>query len=170
MENFIFYKGLFEKELSRKVEIENSINIPVGILTLLISSLFFLVKNISKNINYSEKTVIMLAALSITLSFIFLTKSFNNFFKGFNYKNLPDTIELRNYQLNLYDYNSQVKKDKKESFEIYLIDNYVQMTDNNLKINRKRLYDLFISKTLIIISISLTMILGIMIILKNNIL
>ncbi|RZN80966.1 MAG: hypothetical protein EVB11_11045 [Winogradskyella sp.] len=170
MENFNFYKELFEKELSRKVEIENSVNIPIGILTLLISSVFFLNKNIYGKTDFLIKIGMVLIVISITLSFVFLTKSFNNFFKGFKYKNLPDTIELRNYQLKLNEYNSQVKKDEKESFKNYLIDNYIQMTDNNLKINRKRLYDLFISKTFIIISIILTMILGIIIISKNNIL
>ena len=161
MKNFEFYKGLFDRELSRKTDIENSINIPIGIIALIFGTNYYLIKEF-QSLDYCYlKILLMVIIISIMISIFFLAQSFNNLFIGFNYKNLPDTNDLRKYQTDLEKYNSEVSKKEKEKFEDYLINNFIVMTDNNLKINRKRLLSLYRGKTFMIISFLFTTILGI---------
>lgn len=166
MENFEFYKGLFDKEQDRKSEIENSVNISVGILTIIVATVYFLVRDTFANFQLIEKILLVLNALSVSLSVVYLSKSFNNLFKGFRYENLPNTKELRDYQIKLHE-KHQKSGYGHEKFESYLLENYVEMTDINFKINRTRLNNLYLGKTFMILSIALTIGMGIVLIINN---
>lgn len=167
MNTFEFYKDLFSKELSRKNEIESAVNIPIGIITFIVAVNYYFVSEFNSNISVIIKVILTLIVLSLIISIFFLAKSFNNLFTGFKYQNLPDTKELRLYEKNLKAFNKEVKKKEQEHFEDYLIDNFVNMNDNNLKINRNRLLNLYRGKTFMIISLFLTSIFGIIFILKK---
>ena len=86
-----------------------------------------------------------------------MIKSYNNLFKGFAYKNLALTKEIRKFEtIDIPKYNEQVDEKEKISFETELINRLISVTDNHTIFNDKRSLDLYKAKTFVIISLILT--------------
>lgn len=151
MDDLSFYKSLYERELSRKNDLDNAINIPFSTMTILAGLIYYILSDI-KTINENWYILlIFLVIISFLLTFtsvFFISKSYNNLFSGFKYLNFPSTIELRNYQKELNQFNS--KSSEIYPFTDYLIECYVKYADHNIKINDKRGLFLFRAKRLII--------------------
>ena len=159
MNDLEFYRQIFEKELSRKKDLNDSVNIPIGLSTLIIALLSFINMEMKFDVIELPGIISGLVLLSLLLAIFFLTKSYNNLLRGYNYLNLPHTNELRSYQMKIEKYNQEVDRQERESFEIYLINNYAEMADKNGKVNKIRYYQLYLAKTTLMISIMLSMIL-----------
>ncbi|MBN4058021.1 hypothetical protein JYT34_01110, partial [Olleya sp. AH-315-K02] len=118
MNDLDFYKSIYDRELNRRKDLDSSISIPIGILSLLIGLIsFFYSNNEYKKIIDENLIVIFLLGISLLgmiLSILFLIKSFNNFMRGFNYRNLSYLKNIRNYQtVEIPNYNSKVGDEKK---------------------------------------------------------
>jgi len=161
MNTYIFYKSIYDRELNRRKDLDNSINTPITILTLIVgvNSIYIeksLVANFLKEFGIVEIVYIFLSC-SIILSIFFLTKSYNNLFKGFDYRNLALTSEIRKFEtIDIPKYNEKVYKCDNISFELELVNRLVSVTDNHIIFNDKRSLDLYKSKTCIIISLIVT--------------
>lgn len=159
--NFQFYSNLYQAERKRRLDIDNSLNIPIVILTGLVGLLYFVLSKSSHITSLYSLTIIkscsILSIFSIASSLFFLTRAFNNWFKGFNYLALPRPSELKTYQDELVKYNQQVSKNDKVKFNDYLIGKYIEFADNNTQINDFRGVNLFYSRIAIILSLFLVL-------------
>ena len=98
-----------------------------------------------------------------------MTKSYNNFFKGYKYSNLSYLKEIRRYEKNdLENYNKQVDEEKRIDFTNVIIDKLSEITDENIIINDLRAEDLYKSRTFIIVSFVLTTIKLVLLVFLNS--
>jgi len=173
MNDLDFYKSIYDRELSRRKYLDSSISIPIGILSLLIGlvSYFYSATEYKVIINENLGVIILLAIsiLAMILSIIYLIKSYNNFLRGFNYKNLSYLKNIRKYQkVEIPEYNKKVSKEKQITFENKLIDRLINITDTNTAINDKRAFSMYWSKTFITIALAVLFIAIIYILIKQS--
>lgn len=168
MDEMNFYKTLYERELSRRYELDKLINIPITLISLNTGIIIYLLKNFAfdncSNISSFFSFFIFITFGVIIASTIYIAFSFNNLFKGFLYKEFSYPQNLKNYYDKIVEFNKN--NDKKEDFDIYLINKYINCSDNYTKINDKRSLNLYRAKTLIITSYFLTFICIILYIIK----
>lgn len=161
MDSYAFYKSLYDRELNRRKDLDNALNIPVSILTLLIGINSVYLKNnqiaeIYKLFELINFTLILIGLSSI-ISIYFLIKFYNNWFKGFSYRNLAYTNELRHFEtISVPEYNNLVEESEKLSFEKELITRLNSVTDNHIILNDQRNLDLYRAKTFLVITLILT--------------
>lgn len=161
MESYNFYKSIYDRELNRRMDIDKSINIPITILTLIIG-----LNSIYTDRAFFEdffckleivQVMIITIGITILISAFFLIKSYNNLFKGFAYRNLALTKDIREFETKqIPDYNSQVNEEDKLTFETELIERLIKVTDNHTTFNDQRSLDLYRAKTFLIVSLILT--------------
>ncbi len=161
MESYDFYKSIYDRELTRRMDLDKSINIPITILTLIIGlNSIYTDESLFQNFFCEFGTVkIMILIIGITLfiSTFFLIKSYNNLFKGFAYRNLALTKKIREFETKqIPEYNAQVNVEDKLTFETELIERLIVVTDNHTIFNDRRSLDLYRAKTFIIVSLILT--------------
>ncbi len=182
-----FYKDLYESESARKHQIDNSVQFPTTILTLLIGAFYYIltseVLDIIKpeSILYKAFLVIIISAfvVSIIMTITFLLIMFHNIKN--KYKYIPSPENLKERQLLLFEHYTNnhcelKKKEKKRNgikyskaeFEKELLEYYIECANNNQMINDRRLKEYYYTRTLLMISIiSLTLMVSI--ILTQNI-
>jgi hypothetical protein len=84
-------------------------------------------------------------------------KSYNNLFRGFSYRNLALTTEIREFETKaIPEYNEKVEDVEKISFETELINRLITVTDNHTVFNDNRSLNLYRAKTFLIVSLILT--------------
>lgn len=157
MSDLEYFKSLFDREQVRKVELNNEINIPIGIITLISGGVILVFKEAVTSLCSLSFLMIVVIGSLLMASVLYLAKSYNNLFKGFKYKYLPDSMEMYKHKKDLKNYNRKVNKAEQECFKDYLIENYANLNSTNMKINRSRLQYLYVAKTLVIIALILTM-------------
>lgn len=173
MNDLDFYKSIYDRELSRRKNLDDSITIPIGIISLLIGLISFFYTNsdykaIIMN-DYLILSILGLSIISITLSIIFITKSYNNFLRGFDYPNFAYLRQIRELQTKtIPDYNNKVRPEKHVCFESELIGRLITITDENTKINDRRSFDSYLAKTFIIITLTILFISTIYLLIQNS--
>lgn len=161
MESYNFYKSIYDRELNRRMDLDKSINIPITILTLIIGLNSIYTDRAFFEDFFCEleivQVMIITIGITILISAFFLIKSYNNLFKGFAYRNLALTKDIREFETKqIPDYNSQVNEEDKLTFETELIERLVKVTDNHTTFNDQRSLDLYRAKTFLIVSLILT--------------
>jgi len=163
MDNLAFFKSIYDRELARRLELNDALNIPIGIIAILTAVLSYIISNLKSCSDPVLFWIILsFTVIAIILSFIsifFLALSYNNIFKGHDYRNLALTKEIRKYQADLEKYNHEVtKNENKIDFENILIDKLNYYTDIHILINDFRQIKLYYAKSLIIGSTFCTLI------------
>ena len=158
MNSFDFYKGLYDNAVSRRFDLDNALNIPVGLIVILLTLMAFIISslNFSKNItvNWIIIGFLLISLILLLRAIFFLSKSYTDFFKNYRYLNLPFSYYLRKYQLDLESYNSKMKDEKdKIDFENQLIEQLNQFTDNHIITNEYRAKTLAKAKAAIVLSV-----------------
>lgn len=161
MDSYQFYKSLYDRELNRRKDLDAAINLPITILTILVAANSYL---LGKEESIHQKCLIVISnillaflLISFLVSIFYLIRSYNNLFKGFGYRNLGLTTEIRNYEINdIPKYNAQVGDTEKLDFEKIIIEKLTQYTDDHITFNDKRSLDLHRAKTFIIVTLILT--------------
>ena len=161
MDSYQFYKSLYDRELSRRKDLDAAINLPITILTILVAANSYLT---GKQESIHQKYLIVISNILLVLlitsflvSIFYLIRSYNNLFKGFGYRNLGLTTEIRNFELiEIPKYNAQVDEKENLNFEVLIIDKLTQYTDDHIVFNDKRSLDLHKAKTFIIVTLVLT--------------
>lgn len=157
MNTYLFYKSIYDRELKRRGDLDNSINIPITILTLIIGLNSIYIDDSFLHEFGIVQIIAIAIALVLSISMFFLIRSYNNFLSGFSYENIPLIKEIRNYEIKeMPNYNTKVEEEHKLSFEIYIIDELIHATDSHIKYNDKRSLDIYRAKSFIIVSLILT--------------
>jgi hypothetical protein len=134
MDNYELYKEFYFFEINRKNELNNAINIPVLILSIIVSIHFFLFsQKMNCLIILFGKVLAVITLLSMIYSIYFLLKSFSNFHKSYEYREMPLMTEVYLYEKGV---------DKKETFETFLVEEFSDCATHNFEINKTRTEDL----------------------------
>ena len=161
MDSYQLYKSVYDRELNRRNDLDAAINLPITILTVLVAANSYLIRKPEAvhffGIIVLSNILLALILVSFLVSVFFLTRSYSNLFKGFGYRNLGLTAEIRNFELNeIPKFNDQVDEKRKLNFEKIIIDKLTKLTDDHIMFNDKRSLDLYKAKTFIIVTLILT--------------
>ncbi len=173
MDKLSFYKSIFDKEQNRRNELNNAINQPITLVTVLVGLLYFIYNKVDlKDFSFINSIIIIILIYSICSFLIcvyYLALSFNNLLKGFEYKDFPKTDELFNYNKQLEDYNLKVNENEKINFDDYLVEKYVEYSASFVAINDKRSLYLYMGKKSLIVILALEIVTIILLLIKLNI-
>jgi|688.fasta_scaffold777998_1 hypothetical protein len=161
MDSFSFYKGIYDRELNRRKDLDSAINTPVTILTVLFTANFYLLNKIPKpktiNDLTIEEVIFVIIFIIVAVSIFYLTKSYNNLFRGFVYRNIAKASQIREFESStIPKYNLECEKGKELNFENELINKLTKIAENHTVMNNTRSLDLYKTKTFIIIALILT--------------
>jgi hypothetical protein len=146
----------YHKENDRRLSLNDSLNIPIGILTGLFALFFYIAKEFTfSKENYLTVEIIFISCLVISLTLWIsavcnLFMSYNKLFKGYEYKGLPYPTELSDQYRNLESFVKQNKTelDKETTADsIYeeqleqMINEYLDTNINNNDTKSHHLYD-----------------------------
>lgn len=163
MNDLEFYENWYDKEEQRRTSLENSLNIPIGILTVNFILQFYLIKEFDFKISTLYEEIFLISA--VVFSFIaalvatyYLLKSYHRIYKGFEYKGLPYPSELLEYKNQLKKYYQDFAInypgiDSDKEFEKYLLNKYVTYIDQNAYNNDYKAKTLHSSRRYIFISL-----------------
>jgi len=156
MEQEEFYKDQYDKSLDQKNEINISLSTPIGILTALIASLYFVSTNFDFN-NDQKLSIpfIIIGSLSLLVlgrSIYHLIRAFSDFHNGYNYAYLNDTDVLNAYYQGLVSfYQSQASVvtnatgiiAAREEFDEYILKELINSAGINQKNNKSKIFQRF---------------------------
>ncbi|MCY0977176.1 hypothetical protein PGH12_01335 [Chryseobacterium wangxinyae] len=152
MDTTNFYKEIHFKEIERKHTLNNSFQLPILILTTLVTVNIYIAKQ-----NYNDclfkilQIVLFLNLIGFILCLFFLLKSFNNLFKNHNYKELANPNEI-------YDYEKELKSEKRSSeFEPYIKKILCEISGHNFEINKERTEQLANAKNFLFLCVILSL-------------
>jgi len=172
METLEFYKSIFDKEQYRRTELNNAVNQPVTLVTILSGLLYFLFDTADLKgytpLNFIILHLFIIGFFFFLISIYYLSLSFNNLLKGFDYLDFPKTKELYDYFHNLEKEGNNPTEPPQIPFDKYLIKKYVTYADNYVEINDKRSLYLHKAKKFIILVLAAEIITLILILVKNN--
>ena len=143
------YKDVYYKELERKNQLEDSLMLPVGIVTALSTGLFYLVTNFNYKCNSYLKYIFIVLVI-ISLIFIIITiyqliRAYNNFTFGYEYHYLSYSAEIEKYYSDLIDFFKSKKHSKEKTviesnkiIEQFFIDEFITKSDFNCYNNDKK--------------------------------
>ncbi|MCZ8354108.1 MAG: hypothetical protein O9340_05200 [Cyclobacteriaceae bacterium] len=163
MDKLQFLIDWYNKEEDRKASVENSLNIPIGILTVLFAIQFYLVKDFDfVSCRNWERIFLLVFVIASALSSLatgwFIFKSYHKFPHEYKYGGIPYPTQLIKYEKELVEYykenGSQFDNVSGESkFEEYLQNKLAEHIDKNSFNNDEKYRFLNISKRFIFLSI-----------------
>ncbi|BDB52149.1 hypothetical protein [Flavobacterium ammonificans] len=152
MKNLEIYKEFYFREIDRKNELNNIINIPIIIITGIISvQFYFYSQQIENSLKIYLEVLSIISALSILYSIFYLLKSFGNFFKNHSYKELNEMNSIYKYERELIKEQKKTA-DAESLFLEYLNEQFSDCASHNFLINKTRTEDIAKSKKGIFIS------------------
>jgi len=172
MDNYSFYKGLYDRELARRKDLDSALSVPVAVTSLLIGLITYLISNndfeLSDWSSYVPTSLIILSSITVFSSILYLAKSSNNLFRGYKYMNFPLSKDIRKYQIQLK--NSKGTESASVRFQNEIIDKMNNYTDHHTNLNDKRAYYLYRAKSLMIAVLFMTLIATTTLLLKKYLL
>lgn len=152
MNEFDFYKEYYFYELKRKDDLYNMINIPLLIITAIISIHIYLFKYYKNfKIISVEGLFVAITFLLICLTVFYLVNSYSNKLKAHSYKEIAGMNDL-------YQYKKQLSKEKESSFYEDLKEKLAECSQHNFEINKNRTEQIAKAKIFLILSIASTLI------------
>jgi len=161
MDSFTFYKSLYDRELSRRTDLDNGLNIPLTVLTIVVAANAYLIRDFGfiKSFKDIHLTHIIFAMLIVILAvaIFYMMRSSNNLLKGFAYKNFAYVTQIREYEYQIKAYNEKMLEDKdKIDFGSKIITKLATLTDDHIIFNDKRSRDLYRCRACLGIALILT--------------
>lgn len=154
-ERLDLYKERYYFELSRKDQLKNGVAIPLGLVTLLLGSLEYLIVNSDK---INQPIIKFFAGITIIITVCFIVRSgyliWKSYYK-YSYLYMPNCQELDNYWSNINGYCQQYPDFGKGTniYETYLLEEYKKNADINITLNNTRTDLLFRATTSILIAL-----------------
>ena len=131
MKNLEIYKEFYFREIDRKNELNNIINIPIIIITGIISvQFYFYSQQIENSLKIYLEVLSIISALSILYSIFYLLKSFGNFFKNHSYKELNEMNSIYKYERELIKEQKKIA-DAESLFLEYLNEQFSDCASHN---------------------------------------
>jgi len=167
--DYNFYKDLHNRELTRRKELDDATNLPIGIISIFIGMLSFFIKESKTLFSDCMMTILFfIIVLLLVISVVFIICSLNNFIVNNSYSYLPLPNELLLYEQQIIEHNKLVDNSNDHiSFQDYLKSNYSNIASFNKKINDKRSLALYRSKNCLIVTVFLSLILILIHLLKT---
>lgn len=163
MDRLQFLIGWYNREEDRKASVENSLNIPIGILTLLFVVQFYLIKefNFGNCANWELISLLILvtvSCLSSLLAGFYIFKSYHNFPREYKYGGIPYASQLLKYENDLIEFYKQNATHfnnvtGEEKFMEYLQNKLAEQIDKNSFNNDEKYRHLNVSKRLVFFSV-----------------
>ncbi|MBI3491578.1 MAG: hypothetical protein HY047_07350 [Acidobacteria bacterium] len=154
--DFEFLKDRYDFELARKDKLTDSLNLPIGILTVVGGLLGVMVSGFSYQILWLSKIFVTLLAFdgaAFAISLLFLAFAFHRQTYGY----LQFLGEFRDAERMLEDYDQATAGAR---FEQYLRDSLIEAADMNAKMNIRRGRYLSLGRLAILAMVILTALLG----------
>lgn len=153
MDKLSFYREMYFKEHHLKHKLDDKVTAQIGIVTLLVSVIAYILKSeVTGSVMVIIKYNTLFAGGSIVFALFFLGQSFMNLGRTHSYRELASMNDFR-----LYD--SQLKEARRESeYEEYLEKECADCATNNRKINIWRTERLAYCKVSVFISFVITFI------------
>jgi hypothetical protein len=156
MDSLKLYKSFYDRETNRRDILNNSVAIPIGILSGLIAALFFL----ASDFNYEIKGIfyclflglIIIGAIMLIIAVTYLAKSFTNFIKGHDYSEIAFLHEIELYRSELIVHYKRKEKAEKK-FMSYLKSEFIRCADHNAILNDRRSFFIFKTKQYLFIAV-----------------
>ena len=157
MDNFELYKELYHKENDRRNEVQDALNIPIAIVSALITAIYFLLTNfdyeVSVIVNYIFYLFSIVTVGCILSSIFYLVKAFSNLTKGYEYSGLSYPKELYNWNIELENYYKTYFDNvslAEQEFKKHIIEKLVTHTDHNMYVNDEKYGYIYNSKKYLI--------------------
>ena len=161
MDSYNFYKSLYDRELSRRIELDNALNIPLTVLTIIVAANAYTIDDTGSIYTLSDvhftHLIILLLLPALAAGVFYMMRSSNNLLKGFAYKNCGYVSDIRKYEQVVAAHNLAVTEEKnKVNFEYEIIAKLNDWTDNHIIFNDKRSIDLYKCRVWLAIALIIT--------------
>lgn len=161
----VFYKNKFEREQRRRIELDNAMNLPIIVSTLIMGVNSFILKEHIFNKVWNSVDWIVLIFLSISLLLIMTScyhifSSTNHLFKksklfqGIDYPNFELMREYRKFELD----NNNCDIENKVDIENVIVEKIILYADESTLINEERAESLSKSRKFLIINFMIVII------------
>lgn len=154
-------KELYFREIDRKHEINNQLQFPLVIISIIIGIYTFI---LSKNLDCfnlaAAKILGLITMISLIVATIFLTKAFSNFMRTHTYREIPNALEILTYKRNLEKEQSK-KEDAELLYDEFLQNEFAECAKHNFLVNKKRTEDMAKAKQFIFVGLIFTLIFSI---------
>ena len=170
MKRLDFLKDWYQKEDDRQTALNNSLSIPIGILTGLFAIIFFLTNEFSfkeeENLWISLLFILLISSSAISWLVVIynLFISYNKLLKGYEYQALPFPSQLNEQYENLEKWYEENKDQLETSdtvdsiYENQLIEMFTDYLEINISNNDTKAKHLFIAKKTLLITIIIVVI------------
>lgn len=139
-----FYKEFYFREHDKRNEINDSLSLPIGLITALIAGTFYLLTTFDYSV-FSWLLIVFLAIVSIgfvflILSIYFLIKAYSNFPVGYEYMKIPDVDLIEKYREDLKKHYAEEKKEdiSEKEVEEYVLQEIIRNTGDNQRNNKEK--------------------------------
>lgn len=166
MDYFEFYKDLYHRENDRRITVENTLNIPIAIISAIGTVIYFVITSFDYSIEpFLSYIFILLCSISticLIFSIYYLIRAFCNFPKRYEYSGIPYPNELLLWHESLEKYygenDLEIDENSKKHFQDFLIQNFVKHTSHNMFVNDQKYRYIYNSKMSIITGLVILMI------------
>ena len=158
-----FYLNWYDKEAERRTALDNSLSIPIGILTVTFGADFYILAQYNFHCSALLTNIILVALIGVSfisscITAFFLFDSYHHFFQGYCYKAFPFATELHKHKLDIVDYYQKYSASfpnitGEEKFEEYLITKLTEYLDKNAYNNDKKSKAIHLAKGYILVAI-----------------
>lgn len=163
MDKLQFLIDWYNREEERKASVENSLNIPIGILTVLFAIQFYLIKDFDyENCQAWEKASLLVFVIISSISALatgwYIFRSYHNFPNEYKYGGIPYPTQLIKHEKDLIEFYKENAAqfdnvNGEDKFNEYLQNKLAEHIDKNSFNNDEKYRFLNISKRLIFLSI-----------------
>lgn len=154
-DKYSYFTTSYENADKERIGLDGSVYAPISIFSILIGIIYFILSRASFKKPGNLKKVILgllvIAFVFIVLGVAALSLSFNNFFRGFEYRDFPSNRVLLNFEDSVERLNGE-GYDYRDMREGLLHNYYVPLADEIREINDKRYYYLYKTRSFILCS------------------
>ena len=160
MDSYAFYKSLYDRELGRRTNLDNTVSLPVTLVTIIVAVNSYTFNGQQDIHKLSEITLrhclLILIGFALLIVIFYIMRLFNNHFKGFAYRNFAYIADIVAYERKVFEYNQFPSIVNKIEFDKVVVSKLAEITDNHIKLNDNRSKDLQKAKTYLVTSLILT--------------
>jgi len=157
------YKSIYEKEEEKRFKLNDSLNLPFGIISLLVTIAFTITLQIEFQsinlISISFIFVVVILTFFLLKSIYYFYKAFEGF-KGYEYDYIPTPEEFETSYQDLSQFYTN-EDERSKIFKEEIIKNYISSTTYNLKLNQTKSADITKGKINLAGSLLTTLVLAI---------
>lgn len=162
-----FYKELHIRELTRKKELDDSVSMPITIISLLIALKGVLIKEYIDFISFNWVFYLFFTGvLLICGSIFYLIKSMGSLVVNLDYNYFGYPSEILEFEQKLKEYNNISEDSEKVNIEDEFKKEFVRIATLNKKVNDKRAISLHHCRSCLVLAVTISLLLLICLLIK----